>query len=89
MKKLPAKAYNTVFAFFMGLMMSCLMSAVVTWRNVGGFPPDYAMKWAVAWVTAFVVAFPLILVVAPLARRIALHFADNPFPQMVEPERDR
>jgi hypothetical protein len=66
---IPRKFQPIVFAFFMGLLMSCLMSFVVTTLNVG--PVENLLQlWLKAWSVAFSVAFPTIIVVAPIVRKL-------------------
>lgn len=63
------KYQKVVFAFFMALLMSCIMSFVITLFNVGWVSNLFAL-WVRAWAFAFVVAFPTISVVAPLVQRL-------------------
>ena len=57
-----------------GLMLSGLMSLLIsglsTFRAVGP-APGFAGLWFGAWWAAWVVAFPIVLLVAPRARRLA------------------
>jgi len=64
-----SKYQSVVFAFFMALLMSCLMSLVITVHNIG-VVPDLLWIWLDAWAFAFVVAFPSVMLVAPLVRRL-------------------
>jgi Protein of unknown function (DUF2798) len=58
-----------IFPITMAFFMALLMTAVITFINLG-FPPNYFTQWmkafAVAWPMASCVAF----VAVPLARRI-------------------
>jgi Protein of unknown function (DUF2798) len=58
-----------IFPIFMAFFMALLMTAVVTFMNLG-FPPNFVWQWmkafAVAWPLASFVAF----VAVPLARRL-------------------
>lgn len=58
-----------VFAFFMALLMSCIMSFVISVFNVG-FVNNIVLIWLKAWAFAFIVAFPTITLVAPIVRRM-------------------
>jgi hypothetical protein len=58
-----------VFAFFMALLMSGIMSAVVTFFNVGAVP-DFLSRWLHAWGMAFLVAFPIVLFIAPVVQKL-------------------
>lgn len=77
-KKLPVRYFQQVFGLFMALFMSFLMSGAITALNIG-FPPDFTGRWMHSWSIAFVIAYPTILVVAPVARRIALKLVESPF----------
>ena len=69
--RLVSRKYQPiVFAFFMALLMSCLMSFVVTTVNVG-FVNNLILIWLKAWGIAFSVAFPTIIVVAPIVRKLS------------------
>jgi hypothetical protein len=63
------KYQSVVFAFFMALLMSCLMSLVITVHNIG-LVPDLFSIWLQAWAFAFMVAFPAVMLVAPLVRKL-------------------
>jgi len=49
--------------------MSCIVAGVATVRIVG-FTEGVASAWMTNWVASWLVAFPVVLVVAPVARRI-------------------
>ena len=65
---LPRRYADLAFATFMAFSMSMLMSSMITAINLGaaGFPE----RWLRAWGIAFTVALPLILVLAPIGRRL-------------------
>lgn len=64
----PTKFAPILFGLILSGLMSLLVSGISTWRAVG--PADgFAGLWIGAWLTAWLVAFPVVLVVAPLARR--------------------
>lgn len=63
------KHQHIVFAFFMALLMSCLMSFVITIFNLG-FTDNLLTMWLQAWSFAFVVAFPAVITVAPLVKKL-------------------
>jgi hypothetical protein len=69
-RSISRKYQPIVFAFFMALVMSCLMSFVVTTVNVG-FVSNLLPIWLKAWGVAFSVAFPTIIVVAPIVRKLS------------------
>ncbi|HQS59455.1 MAG: hypothetical protein B7Y56_09960 [Gallionellales bacterium 35-53-114] len=63
------KFQNLVFAFFMALLMSCIMSLVISIFNVG-LVSNIAVIWLKAWAFAFVVAFPAVALVSPVVRKM-------------------
>ncbi len=75
MRKIPRRHAGTLLALFTSLLMSCLMSLVVTLRNVG-FVQEVWRLWLEAFPVAFAIAFPLVLVVLPLARRLVERVTD-------------
>ena len=77
-KKLPVRLFQPLFGLFMAFFMSFLMSGAITAINVG-LPPDFVSRWMHSWGLAFLLAYPAILIVAPLARRLALRFVESPF----------
>lgn len=58
-----------VFAFFMALLMSCLMSFVITVFNIG-LVNNLISQWLQAWSFAFVVAYPAVILVAPVVHKL-------------------
>lgn len=66
--KIPKRHAPKAFATFMALSMSCLMSALITWINVGA--SAFPMPWLRNWGVAFVIALPTILVLAPVGHRL-------------------
>lgn len=63
------KHHKIVFAFFMALLMSCIMSFVISVFNVG-FVNNIVYVWLKAWAFAFAVAFPTITVVSPIVHKL-------------------
>ena len=69
----PARFAPVLFGFVLSLMMSLLVSGIATFRAVG--PVDGLFKlwlgtWAPSWAPSWAIAFPVVLIVAPVARRI-------------------
>lgn len=69
MKRIPRHHAPRLLAFFTSLIMSCIMSMVVTFLNLG-LVDNFLQLWLHAWLSAFLVAFPTILLVLPIARRL-------------------
>lgn len=63
------KYRRVVFAFFMSVLMACIMSMIITYINIG-FVDDFGYKWLDAYFKAFVCAFPIVFFVAPLVHKI-------------------
>ena len=75
---LPSKFAPALFGLILSGLMSLLVSGISTYRAVG-FVHGLAGLWVSAWLTAWLVAFPVVLVIAPLARRaVALLVASPP-----------
>ncbi|MBN2964090.1 DUF2798 domain-containing protein [Sulfurospirillum sp. T05] len=66
---IPKRYEFLLFAFFMSLFMSFLMSGVITLINIGAVE-GFLLLWFLAFVKAFLVAFPTILVVVPQVRKL-------------------
>ena len=49
--------------------MSLLVSGIATFRNAG-LVDSFLALWMGAWLPSWLIAFPVVLVVAPAARRI-------------------
>lgn len=73
---LPNKYAPALFGLILSGLMSVLVSGISTYRAVG-FSDSYAGLWTSAWLTAWLVAFPVVLVVAPLARRAVAMLVDK------------
>lgn len=68
-QKPSLRLQQVIFAFYMSGMMSLLMSGVITVINTG-LAGAFLHRWLAAWVVAWVVAFPLVVFIAPMARRM-------------------
>jgi hypothetical protein len=64
----PKKFAPALFGLILSGLMSLLVSGIATYR-AAGFGDSYVGLWTGAWLTAWLVAFPVVLVVAPLARK--------------------
>jgi len=58
-----------MFGFVLSALMSLLVSGVATFRAVGAVD-GFMVLWAAAWIPSWLIAFPVVLVVAPVARRV-------------------
>lgn len=73
---LPKQFAPALFGLMLSGLMSLLVSGISTYRAVG-FGDSFAGLWVGAWLTAWLVAFPVVLVVAPLARRTVAALVDT------------
>ena len=56
-----------LFGFVLSGCMSLVVSAIATWRALGSAADTRA--WIAAWLPAWAIAYPVVLLVAPIARR--------------------
>jgi hypothetical protein len=76
-RKLPARTLTLALPFVISIIMSCVVSGVATFHNIGP-APHFIGSWMAAWGFSWVIAFPTLLVVLPVARRIVFLFVENP-----------
>ncbi len=69
--KLPSKAMVVLVPFFLSGIMSAVVSLISIVRSVG-LVDGMATLWLSSWTISWAIAFPTVLVVLPLARRLAL-----------------
>lgn len=58
-----------LFSAILSGFMSCMVSAISTWRIMGS-EPGFVAQWLASWGAAWAVAFPTILFIAPLTRKL-------------------
>lgn len=64
-----ARKYSPIlFALILSGLMSLMVSGISTFRATG-LIPNFGGLWISAWLTAWLLAFPMVLLIAPLARR--------------------
>ncbi|MBR9843138.1 MAG: DUF2798 domain-containing protein [Rhodobacteraceae bacterium] len=73
----PPRFQPFLFAFFMSGMMSFLIIGISTLRLMG-FVDGFFGLWISGWLSAWVVAYPIVLFVAPLARKITMRLVRQP-----------
>lgn len=73
-QKLPAALFPWVFAAIMGAAMTGVVTLVLTLSR-GGFG---LLPWLQSWLLAWAVATPVIVFLAPRARRWAARIAQPP-----------
>lgn len=65
---IPARLAPVAFGFVLSGLMSLLVSGIATFRAIGA-TEGFLSAWTGAWLPSWLVAFPVVLVVAPVARR--------------------
>ncbi|MBP6344310.1 DUF2798 domain-containing protein [Neisseriaceae bacterium CLB008] len=77
--------FNKLHPRFLGIVMplilSCIMSAVVSLVSIlrhVGFIDGLWSLWLGSWLTSWVIAFPTVLVMLPVARKLAFVFVREP-----------
>ncbi len=68
---IPARYAHIVFGFCLSGMMSLIVSGISMLRATEVWDGFLAV-WMGAWLTSWAVAFPVVLFVAPLARRMVM-----------------
>lgn len=66
---IPKKYEAIVFSAILSGQMSLLVSGISTLRAIG-LAADFVSVWTSAWLTAWLFAFPIVVLVAPLTRRV-------------------
>ena len=76
-RKLPAKYVHFILPLMVSVFMSCLVSGIATWHSLG-LVPHLVGSWMSAWGFSWVIAFPVLLIVMPVARRLAFLLVEHP-----------
>ena len=76
-RKLPSRYAGFVLPFIISILMSCIVSGVATFHSIG-ITPDFLSIWMSGWGFSWMIAFPALLVVLPIARRLAMMVVDTP-----------
>lgn len=66
---IPEKYGPVLFAAILSGFMSLLVSGISTFRAIGA-ATGFLSVWTNAWLTAWLFAFPVVMLVAPLARKV-------------------
>ncbi|WP_374627995.1 DUF2798 domain-containing protein [Devosia sp.] len=76
---MPARYAPILFGFILSALMSLLVSGIATFRNAG-LADGFLAAWIGAWLPSWLIAFPVVLVVAPIARRLVGVLVKAPAP---------
>lgn len=66
---IPARFAPVAFGFILSGLMSCMVSGIATVRALGVVQGFFG-EWMSSWVFSWAIAFPVVLVVAPVTRRM-------------------
>jgi uncharacterized membrane protein len=66
---IPPRFGPILFGFILSALMSFLVSGISTFRNTG-LVDGFLGLWVGAWLPSSLIAFPMVMVIAPVARRI-------------------
>ena len=66
---MPARFVPVAFSFVLSAIMSLVVSGIAVFRNAG-LADGFVNLWVGAWLPSWAIAFPVVLVVAPIARRL-------------------
>ncbi len=69
--RIPRRFAPVVFGFFLSGIMTLVVSAVTTYRNLG--TTGFVGHWLTAYVSAWPITFPTATLVAPLVRKFVEH----------------
>ncbi|HHY50420.1 MAG TPA: DUF2798 domain-containing protein [Alphaproteobacteria bacterium] len=76
---MPARYAPILFGFILSALMSLLVSGIATFRNAG-LGEGFILTWIQAWLPSWLIAFPVVLVVAPITRRLVGLLVKTPLP---------
>ena len=66
---IPKKYAPIVFGFILSCLMSGMVSGIATFRAIEAGQAFFG-PWVGSWMSSWAVAFPVVLVVAPVTRRL-------------------
>lgn len=76
---MPARYAPILFGLILSALMSFLVSGIATFRNAG-LVDGFLGTWINAWLPSWLIAFPVVLVAAPVARRLVGVLVKAPAP---------
>ncbi len=66
----PKRFEQVAFGFLLSALMSFMVSGISNAIGHGVLEPGFFVLWMKSWLTAWAFAFPVVLVVAPLVRKL-------------------
>ena len=74
---IPARFAPVLFGLLLSGVRSLVVSGIATARAMG-LGVGFAEAWIAGWLLAWVVAFPIVLIAAPLTRRVVQRLVATP-----------
>ncbi len=68
-RRLPSRYAALVQPLVLSVVMTFVVSAIATLRNLG-LSPTFPAAWMTAWGLSWIVAFPVLLGILPIVRRV-------------------
>jgi hypothetical protein len=78
---ISARFSPILFGFILSSLMSFVVSGISTFRNAGLVDHFFSL-WIGAWLPSWLFAFPIVLIIAPVARRIVGALVKPPIGRM-------
>ncbi|MFT4701934.1 MAG: hypothetical protein ACI85V_003003 [bacterium] len=73
----PPSAAPILFGLILSGMMTSFVTCIATWRAIS-FGDGFVALWVGSWLTGWLVAFPMVLILAPLTRRLVAKLVGKP-----------
>ena len=76
-----AKIHIKHALWLMPLILSCMMSAALSFANLlinAGWFEDFVAKWLYAWMLSWLIAFPLVMLFIPVVRKLLSYILTAP-----------
>jgi hypothetical protein len=73
---IPVRFAPVLFGLILSGLMSLVVSGIATLRAIGWGVP-FAGAWAGAWLMAWLFGFPIVLLAAPLTRRVVARMIER------------
>ena len=74
---IPSRFSPILFGFILSFLMSLVVSGISTFRTAGLVDHFFSL-WIGAWLPSWLFAFPIVLIAAPVARRVVTAFVKPP-----------
>ena len=74
---LPARSAPILFGFILSGLMCLVVSGISTYRAVG-MAANFFQLWTSGWIMAWLIGFPLVVVIAPITRRVVQRLVRSP-----------